>query len=110
VALTSRTVNIACISGKARGQWLYVISTNTYWFALMVSLIVVVIVVGLIMAVPFYSADSRDGQDWRPFRLASPIPDTDHPPVQPAKWPRVIARFGSLAKRLVRQTWKLLLR
>jgi hypothetical protein len=69
----------------------------------MMGLIVVVIVAGLIMAVPFYGADSRDGRDWRPLRLASPLPDTDHPPAQPAKWPRVIARCGSLAKKLVRK-------
>jgi hypothetical protein len=70
----------------------------------MVGLIVVVIVVGLIMAAPLYGADSRDGQDWRPLRLASPVPDTDRPPVQPAKWPRVIGHFVSLVKKVWRKT------
>jgi hypothetical protein len=69
----------------------------------MVGLIVVVIVVGLIAAIPFYGADSRDGRDWRPHRLASSVPDCDHPPVQPAKWPRVVPWFKTHAMKFVRK-------
>jgi hypothetical protein len=69
----------------------------------MVGLIVVVIVVGLIIAAPFYGADSRDGRDWRPLHLASSLPDTDHPPAQAAKWPRIIASFASSAKKRARK-------
>jgi hypothetical protein len=79
---------------------LHVTFTNAHRFAVMVSLIVVVIVVALIMTVPFYGADSRDGQDWRPLQLASPLPNTEHSPPRTAKWPRVVARVGSRVKKL----------
>ena len=69
----------------------------------MVGLIVVVVLVGLIMTVPLYGADSRDGLDWRPLRLASPEPATDHAPAQPARWPEVIKRFALLLKKRVQK-------
>ena len=69
----------------------------------MVGLIVVVVIVGLFMGVPFYGADSRDGKDWRPLCLASTLPDTDHPPSQPAKWPHAIKHLGVLLKKVLQR-------
>ena len=39
--------------------------------------LVLVLGTGFLLAVPFLGADSRDGRDWHPLRLPSPVPDTD---------------------------------
>jgi hypothetical protein len=45
--------------------------------------LVVVLVAVFLLAAPFLGADSRDGRDWRPLRLPSPVPDTSRPPLAP---------------------------
>lgn len=84
------------------GQWLHVTFTHVVQFTLMLGLIVVVIVLGLIMAVPFFGADSRDGRDWRPLCLASPLPDTDVSVLQRTRLLRVVALVAKSPARLVR--------
>jgi len=45
--------------------------------------LMLVLVAGFLLAVPFLGADSRDGHDWKPLRLPSPVPDTTRPPLPP---------------------------
>jgi hypothetical protein len=67
----------------------------------MLGLIVVVVVVGLIIAVPFFGADSRDGRDWRPLCLTSPVPDTDVSVAHRTSFSRVIALVVKSPVKLV---------
>jgi len=51
--------------------------------------LILALVVGFLLAVPFVGADSRDGHDWHPLRLPSPVPDTDRTPSPPPAAPQV---------------------
>lgn len=68
---------------RRAGRWSCAVPFNFVPTPIMIWLIVVG-VVGFLLAVPFIGADSRDGQDWQPLRLPSPMPDKDGSPPSPA--------------------------
>jgi hypothetical protein len=69
--------------------------------ASMILLVSTVVVVGLLLAVPFFGADSRDGRDWQPLRLPTALPDTDRPPLRPTS----ARRAARLRRRKDRAKW-----